>query len=370
MHSTSPNRIENGLNQSIRIQALRGISVLLVVLFHMGFNTFRNGWIGVDIFFVISGFLMWHLYVDQIMNREIIGFYIKRLKRLLPALSVSILIAGLAFIPRLPFSQRNSMIDELSAAILGLSNIYYWLIDQHSSNSELRPLITLWSISLELQFYLLFPIIVFFTMRSTKKLSWLLSSSFILFLILGYFTYETKIYTLPGKLCEFLLGMVVASNLQKFEYSRRKFQAANFSFLIFLVISLFVVLNDRNNMIWQVFAACISASYILFGFYNNDKNLLVIFLAKIGDFSYSIYLIHFPLFVFISYSDGLGNPNQLESYSTTMIYLIVLGIISWVMKKFVEDNEWFRDNFLHLFLITLTLALCLSLFKNQIVNLV
>ena len=143
----------------------------------MGFNAFRNGWIGVDIFFVISGFLMWHLYVDQIMNREITGFYIKRLKRLLPALSVSILISGLAFIPRLPIGQRNSLIDELSAASLGLSNIYYWLIDQHSSNSELRPLITLWSISLELQFYLLFPIIVFLTMRSKKKLSWLLSSS-------------------------------------------------------------------------------------------------------------------------------------------------------------------------------------------------
>lgn len=336
----------------------------------MGFNTFRNGWIGVDIFFVISGFLMWQLYANQIMNREIIGFYIKRLKRLLPALSVSILIAGLAFIPRLPVSQRDSMIDELSAASLGLSNIYYWLIDSHSSNSELRPLITLWSISLELQFYLLFPMIVFFTMRSTKKLSWLLSSSFILFLVLGYFSYETKLYTLPGKLCEFLLGMVVASNLQKFEYSKAKFQAANFSFLIFLVVSLFVVLNDRNNMIWQVLAACISASYILFGFHNNDKNLLVRFLTKIGDFSYSIYLIHFPLFVFIGYSDGLGNPNQLESYSTTMIYLIVLGISSWVMKKFVEDNKWFRDNYLHLFLITLTFTQGLLLFQNQINNLV
>lgn len=336
----------------------------------MGFNAFRNGWIGVDIFFVISGFLMWHLYVDQIMNREITGFYIKRLKRLLPALSVSILISGLAFIPRLPIGQRNSLIDELSAASLGLSNIYYWLIDQHSSNSELRPLITLWSISLELQFYLLFPIIVFLTMTSKKKLSWLLSSSFILFLILGYFTYETKIYTLPGKLCEFLLGMVVASNLQRFEYSKRKFQVANFSFHIFILFSLFVVLNDRNNMIWQVLTACLTASYISLGFNDNDRSLLPRFLAKIGDYSYSIYLIHFPLFVYIGYSEGLGNPDHLENYSITILYLIILGIGSWVMKKFVEDNKWLRDNYLHLFLITLTFTLSLLLFKNQINNLV
>ena len=336
----------------------------------MGFNAFRNGWIGVDIFFVISGFLMWHLYVDQIMNREIIGYYKKRLKRLLPSLSVSILISGLAFIPRLPIEQRNSLIDELSAASLGLSNIYYWLIDQHSSNSELRPLITLWSISLELQFYLLFPIIVFLTMKSKMKLSWLLTSSFILFLILGYFTYETKIYTLPGKLCEFLLGMVVASNLHRFEYSKRKFQAANFSFLIFILVSLFVVLNDRNNMIWQVLTACLTAGYISLGFHENDTSLLSRFVAKIGDYSYSIYLIHFPLFVYIGYSEGLGNPGQLDNCSTTILYLIILGIGSWVMKKFVEDNKWLRDNYLHLFLITLTLTLSLLLFRNQINNLV
>ena len=336
----------------------------------MGFNAFRNGWIGVDIFFVISGFLMWHLYVDQIMNREIIGYYKKRLKRLLPSLSVSILISGLAFIPRLPIEQRNSLIDELSAASLGLSNIYYWLIDQHSSNSELRPLITLWSISLELQFYLLFPIIVFLTMKSKMKLSWLLTSSFILFLILGYFTYETKIYTLPGKLCEFLLGMVVASNLHRFEYSKRKFQAANFSFLIFILVSLFVVLNDRNNMIWQVLTACLTAGYISLGFHENDTSLLSRFVVKIGDYSYSIYLIHFPLFVYIGYSEGLGNPGQLDNCSTTILYLIILGIGSWVMKKFVEDNKWLRVNYLHLFLITLTLTLSLLLFRNQINNLV
>jgi peptidoglycan/LPS O-acetylase OafA/YrhL len=303
----------------------------------MGFNAFRNGWIGVDIFFVISGFLMWHLYVDQIMNREITGYYIKRLKRLLPALSVSILISGLAFIPRLPIGQRNSLIDELSAASLGLSNIYYWLIDQHSSNSELRPLITLWSISLELQFYLLFPIFVFLTMRSKKKLSLLLSSSFILFLILGYFTFETKIYTLPGKLCEFLLGMMVASNLQRFKYSKRKFQAANFFFLIFIFVSLFVVLNDRNNMIWQVLTACLTASYISFGFNDNDRGLL---------------------------------PRFLANFSSIIIYLIILGTGSWVMKKYVEDNRWLRDKYLHLFLITLALTLGLLLFKNQINNLV
>ena len=123
-------------------------------------------------------------------------------------------------------------------------------------------------------------------------------------------------------------------------------------------------------MIWQVLTACLTASYILLGFNDNDRNLLPRFLAKIGDYSYSIYLIHFPLFVYIGYSEGLGNPDHLENYSITILYLIILGIGSWVMKKFVEDNKWLRDNYLHLFLITLTFTLSLLLFKNQINNLV
>jgi peptidoglycan/LPS O-acetylase OafA/YrhL len=334
----------------------------------MGFNSFRNGWIGVDIFFVISGFLMWHLYVDQIMNREITSFYTKRLKRLLPALSVSILLSALAFIPRLPSSQRVSLIDELLVANLGLSNLYYWLIDQHSSNSELRPLITLWSISLELQFYLLFPILVLFVNKSTRKLFLLFCFSSLVFLLLGYYSYESKLHTLPGKLSEFLLGMIVALSLQRWKHSKKRLQAANFSFLAFILVSLFVVLNDRNNLIWQMFAACFSASYILFGFQDNSRSLLVRILAKIGDYSYSIYLIHFPLFVFIAYSEGLGNPSRLETNSVTIIYLIILGIGSWAMKKFVEDNRWLRDNYAHLFLITLTLALVLFLLKDLIVD--
>ena len=335
----------------------------------MGFHVFRNGWIGVDIFFVISGFLMWHLYADQIMNREITGFYTKRLKRLLPALSISILLSALAFMPRLPASQRASMIDELSAASLGLSNIYYWLIDQHSSNSELRPLITLWSISLELQFYLLFPIIVFLVKKSTRKLFWLLGFSFIAFLLLGYYSYETKLYTLPGKLCEFLLGMLVASYLHRSEYSKRKFQVADVLLLTFILVSLLVVLNNRNNMIWQVLTACFSASYILFGFYDNNTSLLTRFLAKIGDNSYSIYLIHFPLFVYVGYQEGLGNPIHLNTYSDTIMYVVFLGVGSWAMKKLVEDNRWCSDNYLGILLTTLVFTVGIVSFKNQIIGL-
>jgi hypothetical protein len=80
-------------------------------------------------------------------------------------------------------------------------------------------------------------------------------------------------------------------------------------------------------------------------------------------------LIHFPLFVFIGYSEGLGNPSRLENYSLTVLYVIILGFGSWAMKKFVEDNVRFRESYVQIFLTTLTLSLGLLLFKSQILSL-
>jgi len=192
--------------------------------------------------------------------------------------------------------------------------------------------------------------------------------SIIAYAILGFFSYQTKLYTLPGKFSEFLLGMVVASLIQRYRYSKRRFYFAIFLFLSFVLFLLFVSLRDRNEIILQMLAACISAYYILVGFRDYDKNVLVSFLAKIGDYSYSIYLIHFPLFVFIGYSESLGNPSHLETPIEIIVFVLVLGFGSWAMKNFVEDNKWFRDNYVRIFLTTVSITTGLLIFKSQIVS--
>jgi len=312
---------------------------------------------------------MWHLYAEKLHGSSIIAFYVKRFQRLLPALSISILLTGLGFIIRLSSSQRDSLINELFAASLGLSNIYYWLVDQHSSNSDLRPLITLWSISLELQFYIIFPLIVFFVKRSRNKLFFLIILSFIAFAALGYYSYETKIYTLPGKLLEFFVGMLAASLLKKSEQSKTNFQVVRLLFTAFIFLSLFVTLNDRNRMVWQVLGAAISYFYIIFGFHNLNTSVLERFLAKIGDYSYSIYLVHFPLFVYIGYSKNSGNPVSLETPRDLIIYSASLVISSWTMKKLIEDSHWFKNNYMRLFIANLLVTATLFFFKGSILGL-
>ncbi len=352
----------------MNIQALRGISVILVVLFHLGFETFSNGWIGVDIFFVISGFLMWYLYVERVNRKSIAFFYIKRFKRLLPALSVTILVSGLGFILRLPASQRESLIHEILAASLGVSNLYYWLIDQHSSNADLRPLITLWSISLELQFYLIFPLIVLFVKNSVYKLVLLISLSFVAFVTLGFYAYETKLYTLPGKLWEFFLGMLAAEILRRYGNPKKGFRLIKLLFAVFMFVTLFVVLNDRSRMILQVLGAIVSSLVLIYSFQSINKNVFTQLLSTIGDYSYSVYLLHFPLFVFLGYSEGSGNPVTLKDHNTLVTYLVILAISSWIMKKYIEDSGWLRDNYMRIFLATVLITTTLYVFKGIVLN--
>ncbi len=334
----------------------------------MGFETFSNGWIGVDIFFVISGFLMWHLYVEKVSSKSFTFFYIRRFKRLLPALSITILVTGFGFLLRIPASQRDSLIHEIFAASLGVSNLYYWLVDQHSSNADLRPLITLWSISLELQFYLIFPLIVLFVKNSILKLVSLISLSFVAFVTLGFYAYETKLYTLPGKLWEFYLGMLAAEMLRRYGNPKKGFYLVKLLFAVFMIVTLFVVLNDRSRMILQIFGAIVSSLVMIHSFQSINKNVLVRFLAKIGDYSYSVYLLHFPLFVFIGYSEGSGNPVTLGNQSTLIIYLVILAISSWMMKKYIEDSSWFRSNYLRVFLASFLISATSLLFKGTLLN--
>ena len=356
------------MNKSVTIQVLRGISVILVVLFHMGFETFSNGWIGVDIFFVISGFLMWYLYIERVNGKSFAFFYIKRFKRLLPALSITILVTGLGFVLRLPASQRESLIHEIFAASLGVSNLYYWLTDQHSSNADLRPLITLWSISLELQFYLIFPLIVLFVKNSIYKLLVLISLSFVAFVTLGFFAYETKLHNLPGKLWEFFLGMLAAEILRRYGKPKKGFHLIKLLFAVFMFVTLFVFLNDRSTMILQVLGAIVTSLVLIYSFQSINKNVFTQLLSKIGDYSYSVYLIHFPLFVFIGYSEGSGNPVTLKDQNALVIYMAILGISSWIMKRYIEDNGWLRGNYLRIFLATIFSTATLYMFKGSVLN--
>jgi peptidoglycan/LPS O-acetylase OafA/YrhL len=137
------------------IQILRGIAVIYVILFHLNLDFFHSGFLGVDVFFVISGFLMTVLY----KNSTAIDFYKKRAKRLLPAYFFTLFLAIFLAIFIVNPIDLEEVLEEALFASFFLSNIGFLNIDSYYSSTAFRPLLHFWSLSVEIQFYLLFPIL-------------------------------------------------------------------------------------------------------------------------------------------------------------------------------------------------------------------
>ncbi|MXS85805.1 acyltransferase [Nitrosomonas sp. HPC101] len=148
------------------IQILRGASVLLVVLFHLGFDLFKSGFLGVDVFFVISGFLMAVLYD----HKEKSKFFRRRAIRLLPPYFV---VLFLTLILSVIYTTRNESAQVFEQVYYGsvfASNIGFWSHNSYFSDSNFNPLLHLWSLGVEIQFYLIVPLLAFFF----RKNKWLL----------------------------------------------------------------------------------------------------------------------------------------------------------------------------------------------------
>lgn len=351
------------MNKSIQLQSLRGIAVALVVLFHMGIPPFHNGWVGVDIFFAISGFLMWELYRNSILNGRIAEFYIRRLRRLLPALSVLLIISSVMFFFRFLPYERRLLVNEISAANIFASNISYWLGDQYFSNGSLRPLLNLWSIALEIQFYLLFPFMVLFIKSSKTRFIFLFVVSLLSFLVLSVVSPQTNFFLLPGRLWEFLMGILIGIVI------RRKIKYhPNFTFLLvlsllFLGLTLGLSLNNSQTVVFQVITVSIFSLLIWAAWSSEDRNIILVLLSKLGDYSYSIYLIHFPLIALIAYQPFLGNPKGIYGYRNLILFSTSLIFLSWLSKRYIEESNFLKGNFVRLWGVSLSLSVIMLLLQ-------
>ena len=144
------------------IQILRGVSVLLVLLFHLGFEVFSSGFLGVDVFFVISGFLMAVLY-DPAEKKH---FFKRRAARLLPAYFATILVTLVfSFLLTTP-NETHQVVKQALFGAGFTSNIHFWMLNHYFSKLEFNPLLHLWSLGVEIQFYLLIPFLSWFFVRN------------------------------------------------------------------------------------------------------------------------------------------------------------------------------------------------------------
>ena len=205
------------------LDGLRAIAVLSVIFFHAGFDLFKGGFVGIDIFFVISGYLITRIILSELDEDKfsIANFYERRARRILPALFIvllfSIPLAWSLFLP----SDLKEFSQSLISVCLFASNIFFWSnTDYFDTDSEIKPLLHTWSLAVEEQFYILLPIFLLFFWKSGKRWTLvLLGLIFIFSFGFAQWASTTKpvaaFYLLPTRGWELLIGSFAAFYLSR-----------------------------------------------------------------------------------------------------------------------------------------------------------
>lgn len=323
------------------INGLRAYAVILVVLFHFKIFGFSAGFVGVDIFFVISGYLMTKIIIDQLLQDKfsIWKFYLARGIRILPALlALTVVVAIAGWFLLIPEEYKNYG-KHAASSITFLSNILYWResSDYFSAGAHEKILLHTWSLSVEWQFYVILPIILLVIGKIKKSRTILNSAILVGFLISLFLSYKvsqssqtTAFYMIPTRAWEMLAGGLVYTYFSKISFSnpiKKLIEIIGFGLIL---ISLIVF--DITTLWPSINAALPVIGSMLILIANNNESILTkpqVFQLT-GNASYSIYLWHWPIVFFIGY---WGYQNNIGIIIIGIILSIILG---WLSYRFLE----------------------------------
>jgi len=336
------------------IDGLRALAVLPVILFHAGFEWFSGGFVGVDVFFVISGYLITTIIISDMAGGKfsIINFYERRARRILPALffvmAACLPFAWLWLTP----ADLEDFGQSLVAVTTFSSNILFWWESGYFDTAvELKPLLHTWSLAVEEQYYILFPIFLMFTWRLGIK--WVLLLLSVLFVIsLGLAVWAIQyaahpkiisgaFFLLPTRGWELLIGVFAAFYLKHRTHIKSHTVNQALSLLGFGMIMYSILAFDENTPFPSLYALIptVGAGLLIMCAVPKTMvhNLLSLkFLVGIGLISYSAYLWHQPLFAFARH-------RSVDDLSESILITLCLGslLLAWISWKFVEAP--FRD---------------------------
>lgn len=327
------------------IDGLRAVAVVAVLLYHSGFSLFAGGFVGVDVFFVISGYLITgHIIREhQVTGTFEFGrFYTRRIKRLFPALVCTIFFSFiLAFVLLSP--QRLSDFSQSAVfAISSLSNFLFWTqADYFDASSLSKPLLHTWSLSIEEQFYLVWPAFIVLVLAGATRaraLLIVLALACASFLVAEYWLAnhrDAAFYLLPARIFEFALGAVLVW-LPRLP-DRYKL-TAEIGAIVGLGLIVWPVFAFDHGTAFPGAAAlipCLGAALFI-AFSRAKFATMPLRLAPtvwIGKISYSLYLVHWPITVFAS-SVNQDDPNVI----TGVLIVFLSFVLGWLQYEFVEKR--------------------------------
>jgi peptidoglycan/LPS O-acetylase OafA/YrhL len=327
------------------IDGLRAVAVLSVIFFHYDIKALTGGFVGVDMFFVISGFLISSIIYKELQETSQFSmsrFYMRRLKRLAPSLIVTTLIVYVTAITLFTSQQLAALGAEIVTGLFSVSNFLFWSQSGYFDvATEQKPLLHLWSLSVEEQFYIVWPLMLLLSYRFYRGKGVAIVSSLVFVVSLTasvlltqndlhWFTNQLAglFYLTPFRAFEFMIGAFGIVLVNKMPSSRMVHELAFIAGIIGVIFSI----NQYNaSTLFPYYTAllpCISVLLLIVS--ERSKLSILLFenrlMVSIGLISYTLYLVHWPVIVFTKHLTfgELSNKNIAMAFAVTVIVSVLI----------------------------------------------
>jgi peptidoglycan/LPS O-acetylase OafA/YrhL len=326
------------------IDGLRAVAVLSVLFFHSGVSIFSGGYVGVDVFFVISGYLITTIIVREIANNDfsIAKFYERRFRRILPALTVVITVSLIVgFLLLKPDAVIDLGQSAIATALFSSNMLFYFESGYFGGAAEMKPLLHTWSLAVEEQYYIFFPLLLILIAKKDTKhyLRWLIilgSLSFIAGVILTSIDSSAAFYWIPTRAWELFIGSILALHVIPSPSKRFIREVNTILGIAMIAFGVFLYTPETSFPGFAALLPTIGTALIIHSGSGGSsfiyKALSLRPIVFVGLISYSLYLWHWPVIV---YTNILTIKEPSMSVMILMLALIfILSILSW---KYIES---------------------------------
>jgi peptidoglycan/LPS O-acetylase OafA/YrhL len=339
------------------IDGLRAIAVAGVLLYHFGLGL-PGGYVGVDVFFVISGFLITRLIIDQQSRNSftLAEFWVRRLRRLFPALASMLVVTSVAaylwFLPG-DFQQYSESLSAQSALV---SNVFFWMkAGYFDTTAEVKPLLHTWSLAVEEQFYLLFPLL-FLIHRGPDRTRRLLiqaiaiiaGSSFLLSVYGSYNHPSAAFYLLPARAWELALGALLCLTGPGRDTGPAIHRSAAWLGLCAMMFAFLFYSKTTRFPGVSALLPCGGAALVIWGTTEDEglaaKALSLRPLVFVGLISYPLYLWHWPLIVFWTYLQPRPELTLLNKIALVLVSFLAASASYYLVEAPIRRRRTFKSN--------------------------
>jgi len=331
------------------IAGLRAIAVISVVLFHLKVGGFEGGFVGVDVFFVISGYLITrNILRDLQLDRFSFGqFYVRRTRRIYPALVFTVVVTyvlGALWCAPLMFLD---LAKESTHALLSISNIQYWRESHQyfAPNSDELALLHCWSLSAEEQFYLFWPVFIFLAWKSGRTFQ-MIAAAAVASLVASIIVARTDplavFFLTPFRIFEFAIGALVLFLEDRFRLSQAAAESLSAAGLIGVIASVLLFRSDLPHLDVAYLLPCSGAAATIWA---KDKTRAARIITRpamigIGAISYSLYLCHWPVIFFARFIFGeVANSLPGVVAMSAVMVAVATAMYFFVERRFIQPSD-------------------------------